>query len=553
MSPLRATQLALPSMMASNEDPKCTAFTVTCDYKYNVSTGVSAADRALTFAKLADPAAAPTDFTRPGHVFPLVAKPGGVLERRGHTEASVDFCRLAGLEPVAVICEIMDHADGQMMRLPQCAAFAREHGLPLVTIEALSAYRLEHRLDQPWSAPILDSHHSEGDVYLAAECNLPIERRGQCLGMWRQLIYTNRQTGNNHIVLVKGDLKSRPSVLTRIHSECFTGDVLGSRRCDCGSQLDQSFRVIAQDGCGIVMYMGGHEGRGIGIVNKVRAYKLQMELGYDTYEANERLGLPQDTRSYADSRAIFQHLGVTDVELLTNNPLKVVELADVVSKSRPLRCAANEHNAGYLTCKRAKEVDLKHQLDLGGRMRPQAEGARGPAAEPSLRKEAPFVLPGTDASRAAQLRIAVVRAAWNGDFVSQLWDGVRAALLAGGVKESHLVEQVVPGAYELPLAAQFIARKSDVDAILVLAVLVQREAKDTVHFESAAQAVSQGIMQVQLNTSVPVLCGVLSCLSDDQVLNYVSDPDDVPRSLALSAMQMAEMKRFSFQDDITSG
>lgn len=554
MLPPRADQLALPAMVAHNEDAKCTAFTVTCDAKLGITTGVSAADRAATLRCLADPGTVAADLSRPGHIFPLCARPGGVIERQGHTEAAVDLCRLAGLAPVGVICEMMDHADGGMMRLPACAAFAKEHGLPLITIEAMIEHIKTHCSDEPWvtgTTPVTES--GDGDVYLAADCNLPIERRGQCLGMWRQCVFTNRRTGHTHVVLVKGEVAGQESVLARIHSECFTGDVLGSRRCDCGSQLDQAFRVIAQEGIGMVVYMGGHEGRGIGLANKTKAYRLQMEQGLDTYEANTALGLPHDLRSYDDARAIFRFLDVGAVELLTNNPLKVVELEGVVTKIRSLRCAANEHNAGYLTTKRAKETELKQKLALTSFLPCPSPPPSGPKAEPALRKEAPFLLPATNPNRASQLKIGVVRAAWNGEFVGMLWDGVQTAFLASGVTKEHIRETVVPGAYELPLAAQFVARNYDVDAILVIAILVQREAGNPIHFESAAQAVSQGIMQVQLSTNVPVLCGVLSCLSDEQVLSYISDPDDVPRSLALSTMQMAEMKRFDFQDDITCG
>jgi|EP00670_Eutreptiella_braarudii_P005717 3,4-dihydroxy 2-butanone 4-phosphate synthase/GTP cyclohydrolase II len=547
MLPDRAEQLALPSMVANNEDAKCTAFTVSCDYKYDISTGVSAADRALTFKKLADPEVTAEHFTRPGHVFPLCAKPNGIVERRGHTEAGVDLCRLSGLQPVAVIGELMDHADGTMMRLPACATFAKEHGLPLITIEAMEAYRKE----SGDVSCVASSTTERGDVYLAAECPLPVERKGQCLGMWRQMIFQNRKTAHKHVVLVKGDLQSRSPVPARVHSECFTGDLLGSRRCDCGQQLDQAFRVITQDGCGIIIYMGGHEGRGIGLVNKTRAYKLQMEQGFDTYEANEQLGLPQDMRSYDDAHEIFKLLNVDAVELLTNNPLKVKELESVVVRSRPLRCAANEHSAYYLAKKQELEASLRASLNVVHKMQPPKTC---PLVEQPPRPEVPFVMPKPESKRTSALRIAVVRASWNGEFVQQLWDGVRATFLECGVQETNIKEEVVPGAYELPITAQYMATHTNVDAILVIAVLVQREAGDTTHFESAAQAVSQGIMQVQLNTSVPVLCGVLSCLSDEQVLKYVANPDEVPRSLAISTLQMAEMKRFRYSPgDITSG
>jgi len=567
-----ADSLKLPPMVVNNEDPKCTAFTLTCDLIEGNTTGVSAHDRANTFIALADPSQRPERFHRPGHVFPLRARNGGVLERGGHTEASVDLCRLAGVQPVGVIGELM-HDDGTMMRLPACQEFVEKNGLHLITIEALAEYRRKH-IDELFPVPSTTRLQKEitpiahvveapkdqtasnvkNEVELVAECPLPIERRGQFMGIWKQQIFVDKP-GNKYIVLSIGDIATGVTpVLARIHSECFTGDLIGSRRCDCGFQLDQSFRIITKAGCGIIIYCGGHEGRGIGLVNKVRAYKLQMEQNLDTYESNAVLGFPFDMRTYTAPLAILKALGVQKIELLTNNPLKVNELKEIVASVRPIRCAANQHNAGYLACKHvmekrhATENKLVELMSEGQpSIKSPTKASVTPALTSPLEPAVPQTFTGENFAHADQLKLGVILANWNGELVQQIWEGVKADLLKSGVCPQNIFEETVPGAYELPLAAQFVASKRDVDAVLCIAVLIQLN--DATHFECAAQAVSQGLMQVQLCTSVPVLCGVVSCLTEEQALRYVDE--GVPKSLALSTLQMAGMKKFRYTEEST--
>jgi 3,4-dihydroxy 2-butanone 4-phosphate synthase / GTP cyclohydrolase II len=339
MSEARANSLGLPPMVADNQDPRGTAYTVTVDAAEGVTTGISAADRAHTIRALADDDSVPSDFHRPGHVVPLRARQGGVLVRGGHTEAAVDLCRLAGLSPVGAIGELV-HDDGSMMRLPAVLELGREHGLPVITIEALIAWRqLNDRVER------------------LAETTLPTEH-----GVFRVLGYRDRLTGDEHIALVSPKGLPGRAPLARLHSECLTGDVLGSLRCDCGGQLERSLERVAAEG-GVVVYLRGHEGRGVGLLSKLQAYALQ-DNGFDTVDAQTELGLPIDSREYAAGAAILADLDVAAVRLLTNNPMKVNAMRDygieVVAVER-INMVPGTHNAAYLRTKRDR---MGHDLIL---------------------------------------------------------------------------------------------------------------------------------------------------------------------------------------------
>ncbi|MCA1221880.1 bifunctional 3,4-dihydroxy-2-butanone-4-phosphate synthase/GTP cyclohydrolase II [Streptomyces sp. 8L] len=327
-------RLELPQMVGQNTESMRTAFTVSVDAApaHGVTTGISAADRATTLALLAGGQAAPADFVRPGHVFPLRARSGGVLVRNGHTEAAVDLARLAGLRPAGAIVEIAGE-DGAMLRLPQLIPFARKHGLTIISIEDLIAYR----------------RSAEPVVHRAAEVRLPT-----AFGPFTAFGYRSAADGVEHVALVHGDLGDGENVLVRVHSECLTGDVFASQRCDCGPQLHASMERIAEEGRGVVVYLRGHEGRGIGLLSKLRAYELQ-ERGLDTLDANLELGLPADARDYAAGAQILQDLGVHSLTLMTNNPDKTDALSShglVVSGREPMPVVAGEHNLRYLRTKR---------------------------------------------------------------------------------------------------------------------------------------------------------------------------------------------------------
>ena len=338
----RLEALALPLMVTSNSDSMNTAFTVTTDYRIGTTTGISAADRTITVRALVDESARAGDFTRPGHVFPLRAVQGGVLRRPGNTEAGVDLTRLAGMAPGGLLAEVVND-DGTMARLPQLIAFARQHSLPIITIKDLIAYRRKReRIVERISAARLPTRYGVFTVY-----------------GYRDII-----SGQEHAALVMGELAGDESPLVRVHSECLTGEVFGSIRCDCRGQLDLAMAQIAAVGRGVVVYLKGHEGRGIGLTEKLRAYALQDE-GLDTVEANLKLGLEVDMRDYSVGAQILQDLGVTKMRLMTNNPLKYRGISDFglsIKERVPIIVVPNSENASYL---RTKEVVLGHKLGLG--------------------------------------------------------------------------------------------------------------------------------------------------------------------------------------------
>ncbi|MEV1007019.1 bifunctional 3,4-dihydroxy-2-butanone-4-phosphate synthase/GTP cyclohydrolase II [Streptomyces sp. NPDC049881] len=340
MEPDDLDRLDLPQMVDKNTESMATAFTVSVDATaaHGVTTGISAADRAATIRLLADPAADPGDFARPGHVFPLRARTGGVLVRPGHTEAGVDLARLAGLRPAAAVVEIAGE-DGTMLRLPALRAFARRHGLALISIEDLIAHR----------RALADGAEATPAVRREAETSLPTEH-----GPFRAYGYRAAADGAEHLALVAGDIGDGENVLVRVHSECLTGDVLGSQRCDCGPQLRASMERVQAEGRGVVLYLRGHEGRGIGLLSKLRAYELQ-ERGRDTLDANLDLGLPADARDYAAGARILADLGVRSLRLLTNNPDKATALTRHglrVTGREPVPVTPGEHNLRYLRTKR---------------------------------------------------------------------------------------------------------------------------------------------------------------------------------------------------------
>ncbi len=340
----RADELDLPLMVVANTEAQRTAFTVTVDYRHGTTTGISAADRAATIRALIDPATKASDLNRPGHIFPLRYRTGGVLKRAGHTEATVDLCRLAGKYPSGVLCEIVTKDKADMARLPELEAFAAEHNLPLVSIADLIRYRRQN----------------EKLVRQVAEASLPTVH-----GDFRAFVYESVLDGEQHMALVYGDLEAAHEVLVRVHSECLTGDALGSLRCDCGPQLQAALAKIAAEGAGVVVYLRGHEGRGIGLGHKIRAYALQ-ENGADTVDANTELGLPVDSREYGIGAQILVDLGVSSMRLLTNNPAKYGGLEGFglnIVERVPLESAPTAFNIDYLRTKRERMGHLLEGLD----------------------------------------------------------------------------------------------------------------------------------------------------------------------------------------------
>jgi len=339
----RLDELDLPLMVAQNTESQRTAFTVSVDYRHGTTTGISAGDRARTIQALIDPATRPEDMARPGHIFPLRYRDGGVLKRAGHTEAAVDLARMAGLYPAGVLCEIVNE-DGTMARLPELTRFAEEHGLLVISIADLVRYRRQY----------------EKLVRRVAEARIPTE-----WGDFTCYAYESVLDGEVHLALVKGAVQGQESVLVRVHSECLTGDVFGSLRCDCGVQLEQAMQKIDEDALGVVVYLRGHEGRGIGIGNKLLAYRLQ-EKGHDTVDANVKLGLPVDSREYGIGAQILVDLGITTMRLMTNSTAKFGGLEgyglEIVERV-PLETTPNPENIHYLRTKRERMGHLLESLE----------------------------------------------------------------------------------------------------------------------------------------------------------------------------------------------
>ena len=334
----RLDELDIPLMVHDNTEAQRTAFTYTVDYRHGTSTGISAADRSATIQALIDPATRPADLARPGHIFPLRYADGGVLKRAGHTEAAVDLSRMAGMYPAGVLCEIVND-DGTMARVPDLVEFCKEHGLLMISIAELIRYRRQN----------------EKLVKRVSEARIPTR-----WGDFDCYVYESLLDGEQHVAFVRGAVQGEDNVLVRVHSECLTGDVFGSLRCDCGPQLEESLRRVATDG-GVVVYLRGHEGRGIGLLHKLRAYQLQ-DAGRDTVDANLDLGLPADARDYGTGAQILADLGVKSIRLLTNNPHKLAGVQgygiDVVERIG-IAIDPTEHNVHYL---RTKRVRMGHHL-----------------------------------------------------------------------------------------------------------------------------------------------------------------------------------------------
>src|SRR2546423_1883238 len=340
----RLDDLELPPMVSENTESNRTAFTVSVDARNGTTTGISASDRARTIASLIDPATRPRDLARPGHMYPLRYREGGVLKRGGHTQATVDLARLAGLYPAGVLCELVTEDKSGMARLPELERFAATHNMPLISIADLIRYRRQR----------------EKLVKRLNEARIPTE-----WGEFTCYAYESLINGDQHVALVKGAVQGEDNVLVRMHSECLTGDVFGSRRCDCGVQLDTALERIAGEGIGVVVYLRGHEGRGIGLAHKLAAYNLQ-DQGHDTVDANLQLGLPVDSREYGIGAQILVDLGITTMRLLTNNPAKYGGLEGfglLIIERVPLEVEPNPHNIHYLRTKKARMGHLLEGLD----------------------------------------------------------------------------------------------------------------------------------------------------------------------------------------------
>jgi len=428
----------------------------------------------------------------------------------------------------------IQNKDGTMARLPECYVLAKKHGLCITTVESLAQYRTQ-KAGITTTAPGIEvsSEPNKAEIELLAECQMPISRADKYLGEWTVRCYRSADGLDRHAVLIKGSpdqwkdsTTNSPPVYTRIHSECFTSHVLGSRRCDCSQQLDVSLEMINKHGSGVAIYVDGHEGRGIGLHNKIKAYHLQQSQSMDTYQANKELGFPIDSRTYETPRAILKHLGISKIALLTNNPLKVNALRDMTATMIPVLCEPNEHNSAYLHAKRIYEKEQSKEVSMPSPIMPS----------PGVQKEIPLELPSLNTI--SKLRIGIIRTNWNDTLVSSLESQCKQALLAAGILQDNIIADVwnVPGAFEIPFAAQRLAATGTVDAIICFGVLIKGE---TMHFEYISSAVATGLMQVQLSSNLPVLYGVLSCLTLEQAQERCGPTSPLPLSLASTALRMA--------------
>lgn len=612
----RQLELNLPYMVDRSTDPNQTAFTHPVDYK-TTSTGVSAADRSATIIALATASGdgVAEDFRRPGHVYPLVAKDGGVLQRGGHTESAVDLCRMAGIEPpVGCIVELIDHSTGRMMRLPECAKLAKEFNIPIITVDDLKEYRrkvlpagktLEVAKPLPEFANNIlytspnDSRHTPEiakklneytkkyvyptfpplQVYpvpahlnkssldtsvvnqnanrvvtVAAETVIPLHSRdARDLGLWTLRIYKEtKPREHQHTVLIKGNLQAaidaKQPVYVRAHSECFTGDILGSQKCDCGEQLDQAKVLIADKGTGVIIYIGGHEGRGIGLVEKIKAYEQQRKHNLDTYQANKVLGHPDDKRDYAAAISILRDLGLASIVLLTDNKQKAQAFGDLVVDTLPVICKRNKHNAKYLQAKVEKtSIVAAGSSSVVPVAAKNVSDTKDDHSVVITAKQVPSDLyTPNDASPVDKLRIGIIRTRWNSGIVDTFANAIEQELLQRGILEKNIVRSSVPGAWELPLEADQVIQREQLKqlplhCVICVGVLFKGE---TMHFDHISNATVKGLMKTQLARKVPIVEAVLACFTDEQAIKRIKEQ---PWSLAETAINRAQRTR-EFKD-----
>jgi 3,4-dihydroxy 2-butanone 4-phosphate synthase/GTP cyclohydrolase II len=493
----RAKKLNLPLMCKDNTDKNHTAFTVSTD-SINVGTGVSSKDRVMTAHALANENTIPSQLSRPGHIYPLISHPEGLQKRQGHTESAIALCKLANIYPrVAVIGELKNQ-DGTMKRRQDCYQYAQSNNIPIITVQQLLV--AIKNLQEP---------------KLLADCKLKSK-----IGLedWKMLCFGNHNKPHKVFVYPYNKISDNNVVPVRIHSECFTGDVFKSDHCDCGAQLEHAMRYIVTHGEGVIIFPSDHEGRGIGIVHKVKAYKLQKDEGMNTFEANNNLGLDVDARTFDDMKGILQYLGINKIELLTDNPDKVDSLKDIIVKTTPIIIDKNEYNTKYLEVKK-EYFNSKKKSNL---IKEHASLIKG---------HSPII----DISHinTKPLKIAIVYASWHNNYIQEINNQLKEYLTNFGI--INIDEYAVPGSNEVPFKALKIAK--DYDGIICVGILIKG---DTLHFENVSTAVSNGIMQAQIKTGKPIMNCILSCLNMEQVVSRVTGDKSTLEYIAKALIKMTE-------------
>lgn len=501
----RANKLGLGHIMSNNTDANKTPFGIPCDHK-SCKTGVSSDERTTTIKHLANNDAIESDFTRPGHMQILISSPAGLFDRRGHTEASVELCRLAGVTRVASLAELVNR-NGTMMRYDDCVKFSIEHDLLLITIEQIKKY-IDDNLNN--SSQVNCRPISSCNIYLKSQSELDKDN------LWKLICYNFGNTDNPHKVLVKGNISNNKEspILVRVHSECFTGDVLGSMMCDCGEQLQMSLKMISENGSGIVIFPALHEGRGIGLVNKVKAYKIMNDSNYEinTYEANRILGFEDDQRSYTNVVDILDDLDVNYINLLTNDKTKILTLQNKIQQITPLVCEPNNHNKHYLQTKNSTNNKF---------------------LEVQSNKIEKFNILAQKKLSENNYNVAIISTYWHSELIDPFCKQIQDELIMTGISVSNITNHIVPGVFEIPFYVKKLIEKADV--IICLGLVIKG---DTYHFEVISETVASSIMQIQLQHNIPIINGILNCYNVEQALERYSESSGMAKSLAISAINM---------------
>lgn len=508
----RANQLKLHPMTTHNTDTNNTHFTVTCDAKENVTTGVSSSDRSSTAKALANMSLDYTAFNRPGHIFPLVAKEGGILVRRGHTEAAIDLCKLANISLVGVIGELMNN-DGTMSRYTDCEKISKEYNIPIITIEILAQYK-QHLIEQN----IISNYLLEiPKVRLISKCGLKINNKNDTMDCVCQ-VFWSAIDNLEHVVLLYGiSDTNNESILVRIHSECFTGNILHSLHCDCHEQFEKSLEIIKKKGSGIVIYHNGHEGRGIGLANKIKTYDIQQRLNLNTIDANKELNLPIDSRDYQSAYEILKYLKISKIDLITNNPTKIKYFENILNSVINLSINPNQVNNYYLE---TKKTLMNHDIIF----------------DQHFKKEMTMFKLIDQSDKIINLKIAVIKTQWNREIVESINLKYIDTLIGYGVQKENIYYYDVPGSFELPFQAKLISSKLAYDVIICIGVIIKGE---TPHFEYISSAVTSGIMNVQLQSDIPIIFGVLTCTTIEQALERSQGKLESASGWANSTIKMA--------------
>ncbi len=510
-----------PAAPRGNTDKNQTNFYVSTDYLPTTTTGVSAQDRCETVLALCDDSKLiPADFSKPGHMFPLCSKQNGLRERDGHTESGYDLCRLAGIVPVSIIAEMM-HPDGTMMRLDDCIQFSKYHSIPLITVTELKEYALQHLVAK---SPSIQTNNSS-QIEIASSCRIKVDGVPDLcqLHVFRRKSPTGQSLPTELVALIRGDIKGQSKVPVRVHSECFTGDILGSLRCDCGPQLNHFVKqVMGKSPNACLLYIRGHEGRGIGLANKIKCYRLQDEEQLDTIDANLRLGFEDDLRTFEDCREALIQLGIQSVALYTNNPEKAAGLgSDIVEEVVPLPSVPNGVNDKYLLTKQNR---MKHRTVIDTMKWNEL------LVSPTSQKQPPQVAP---------IKVGIVSALWNDEYVSEMEQACMEELNRNRVKCETIK---VPGALDLIAGVKrAVTKHSDLDAVIAIGVLIQG---DTDIYRHSCQAVLSGLSHLNTKKDFPpVISGVVMYKTEAQASQRLETEEGrkLGASWAKTAISMAQL------------